>query len=811
MKNLLRLLAVVACLLPISQARGALQRISTMTPTNAIPTNTLFESSVPISGGFATRSINFSNIARVIRHDTTNIVNALGGGGSSATNVYVGSEELASVTTNGPANFTLTVRSSAVRIALTNDAYLNSYGALGEQAQPTGARTQSRLGIIGGDASGMASLPAAGHDIWHEGIQAPQVYATLWWDYSTNSNQAGYWTNVIEKWQTNGTFHAITNRGQQPWIMLDAVVYNGTRDGSGSLVVNSNLFPSGVEPLVNFAHARGYKVEVGIYYSTLLSNTLSVGVLGSYSSTTNPADLKVGCMTPLTISRDMVKVYQSGADSVRIADYQDLEGTHGTAGWQLQSLRSAAHYAKYPGGYHWQQWGFRNRIGLSWFMGSPPAVLADVATHINVLNQDQFISSSVGGPVSQGFAKLRYDWTNTAWMYGKGHFISLSGAFANSAETSDLIWRGDLTKAAMSGALVQFDATSSQTMHNTFTNADYLDIFFDQDSHPAWRHSDDGRNSVWVKPMSKGRYAVLFGNESTTNTTFYFALTNFIPPKTWNPIQQPPDFDLYSGLSFAVRDVWNATNFSTITSVLGKDVVASNMVLTVWTPITTDLSGKANLAGGNSFTGQQIVDNAIVLTGTTAQYASKFRDNQGAQGGIVWSNQSVRFYDSQTTPPYADQFCISNTPIGGVALIGPAAGTGTIGTPAWRWDGYFSSLWVSGTLSGSTLQVTNLIYGTNISGYPLIDFNRKRTAIATNGALSFTGCILPDGWQTNYLSTLTTISNSAGSGSPILVTMPATFQRLPGGVGNTFYVTNLTTLVVSHQLGTGTNFWLLGR
>lgn len=114
------------------------------------------------------------------------------------------------------------------------------------------------------------------------------------------------------------------------------------------------------------------------------------------------------------------------------------------------------------------------------------------------------------------------------------------------------------------------------------------------------------------------------------------------------------------------------------------------------------------------------------------------------------------------------------------------------------------------TIYGTTLEITNLIYGTNISGYPLIDFNKKRTAIATNGNLSFTGCILPDGWATNYLSTMTTISNSGGSSSPLSVTMAAPFQRL-GGSGNTFTVTNLVKLVVDHQFGVGTNWWVLGR
>jgi hypothetical protein len=463
-------------------------------------------------------------------------------------------------------------------------AYKNSFSLTGNEQQPSAAAVQTSLGLLGGDASGLSGLPGWGPDIWHEGIIDPQVYATWWWSQGTNGGAVQV-TNIINTWNANGMLFALTNRGLSPWIQLDAAWMQPNRI-NGDIVVNSNLYPSGLVALRQYVNSTGFKLEGGIYYVGLVTNEFSSGISGFQANTDDPSVMHVAASTPLTVSHDITTFYPY-FDSIRVADYQPADGSQALAGYSLQSMRQWSFYAKYPGGAFYKLYGYTNRIGLSWFIGGTPNFHPDTAANINVLNCDHVSSGAVGTAVSSAVDALRQNHTNSSWAIGPGHFMSIF--CANVHQAPDLIsWRSMLTAGALHSMLIQTDDNSDQAYYNEITNSVLLDVYFDSAYHPAWRHFDDGRNSAWIKPLTVGRYAVAWFNESTTNHQVTLPWNAFIAPRNWRPIQPPPMFTALNSW-MAATNVWSGSEMGVFNNAdypFNSTIGPGNLLFVVFTPVS---------------------------------------------------------------------------------------------------------------------------------------------------------------------------------------------------------------------------------
>ena len=469
--------------------------------------------------------------------------------------------------------------------------YINpqtSGGIVGASQQPFGANVQSRLGVIGGDASGLSSLTSHGPDVWQDGITHPQVYITGWWEYGTNYGATEI-TNDIATIITNGMFTALTNRGLKPTIMLDAAWMQKERIG-GLIVVNSNLYPSGMVAFKRYVNSKGFLLEGGIYYTGTLTNSEFVGILGNQSSTDSATDMKVAASTPWTVSKD-VNMFYDYFDSIRVADYQPSSGNQQTVGYQLQSLRQWSFFVKYPGGIVPTKRGQTNRLGLSWFMGESPHLIPETAFYINNLCQDQFVVDRTT-PVSTAAYGLRYNHTNGSWTIGAGHFMSHFIVGWNqgtteeraSALTNGTYWTSLITAGAMHSATFQLNNSTPNEAFWAMTNSAVMDVYFDKHYHPAWPVFDDSLNSTWVKPLSDGKYAVAMFNQSTTNKTVAFNFTSLTPPRSWRPIQRPPDFE-NTNTVMSVYNIWAKTNIGYFDSSFEVTVPASNFVWVMLSPV----------------------------------------------------------------------------------------------------------------------------------------------------------------------------------------------------------------------------------
>ncbi len=140
---------------------------------------------------------------------------------------------------------------------------------------------------------------------------------------------------------------------------------------------------------------------------------------------------------------------------------------------------------------------------------------------------------------------------------------------------------------------------------------------------------------------------------------------------------------------------------------------------------------------------------------------------------------------------------------------------------AWTFDinghtnlnGADPNTFANSTLALSTVYASTVRFATNQASDFQIDFDKKRSLLATNNAVTFSSCLnVPSGTlTTNVASCMVTLTNTAGSANPKLITMATPFQNMNASQGNTIYITNLLKIVVSWQLGEGTNFWWVGR
>lgn len=201
-----KLLAVLI-LFVVGQAPGAVQRISTMTRTNIMGTNDLFEVSVRVGSGYVTRAISWSNIVEFIQAGSGGEV-AEGNSVDVRTNGSVRIPEL-----SGRTNFWNVLNYGASSYpgnstTAFNDAATNFTTAGGTMWVPRGVYgITGTVAIQGGLGSGM---PVAAFDYGNYTLRFDK-HARIYCDVGTTNaflfrTASGQWRKVqIEDGSLNGT------------------------------------------------------------------------------------------------------------------------------------------------------------------------------------------------------------------------------------------------------------------------------------------------------------------------------------------------------------------------------------------------------------------------------------------------------------------------------------------------------------------------------------------------------------------------------------------------------------------------------
>lgn len=265
-----------------------------------------------------------------------------------------------------------------------------------------------------------------------------------------------------------------------------------------------------------------------------------------------------------------------------------------------------------------------------------------------------------------------------------------------------------------------------------------------------------------------------------------------------------------SGSLRARFDLANSTNY--FTGGLGASFFKGAASWTNLTDVPAGFADGTDDGSGGSFTLTMNPNQFGQAGGTTNFISGAATTNinhwktlvlrsEDAGNDITLSNHSEKILINSTASPFtADTeigediktrtfYGTSNNITGGISA-------GSIGT---------TTLNVSGaaTVSQGVLYATNGL----ASGYP-IDFSKSFFGLATNNTVPVG---VATGWiNTNWNQCMWGITNTAGSGTPIQISVPAWGQYLPGG-GTVPYVTNYAIVLFWSTYGAGTNYMVISR
>ncbi len=193
----------------------------------------------------------------------------------------------------------------------------------------------------------------------------------------------------------------------------------------------------------------------------------------------------------------------------------------------------------------------------------------------------------------------------------------------------------------------------------------------------------------------------------------------------------------------------------------------------------TNYSGGSNVVFGASL---------VFYPGPNADFYFNTESGQVSKMGGLWlDNAETYFVGDVGLATVAGDFALNNGEVNDLDV------TGTLTAGA-------------ATVSGN-VTTPSVLYTTNglASGYP-IDFSKSFFGLATNNTVPVG---VPTGWDgDNWNQCMWGITNTGAS--PILISVPAWGQYLPGG-GTVPYVTNYAIVLFWSTHGTGTNYMLISR
>lgn len=495
--------------------------------------------------------------------------------------------------------FTIGVNNDTANYDPIPRSYMATYVGNTNTSQQLGVSEYAHFPYVGGSGATLSGLPVHGQEIWSRMPVPPMVFTT--WtpslDGTNNCNEA-YVSNVVRNLNLDGLVAACTNKGIPVMIDINAG-WHGARDGNGYQTWNTTLFPRGIPFLANYCHTnagRYVQLELHQYFSGRVSNNW-FSVSPSYVQTPSTVNL---------VGRDIYQFYTWGIDSVLIADGAQ-EDASGSPGFAQLMTRQVCQELLYPGGLVPALKSFTNLISFNCFLTrlgplgvGQSLVTPGAAYEINRWQDDQGDQAgpNPGVAIDRAMFQARVTWTNRAQFAGKGHYFS--DVYVSESVVNDADWQSKLAMGVMFPyGMTIYTNNPSTAILKSLTNSTYLDIFADANQDPAFPIFDNGSGSTsaWCKPMSGGKFAVVFANESGSSAAMSFNWNQIVSPRSFLPVGTTTyPFSINSSQAYLATDVWNATNKGTFQGTFSDTVLAHTAGFYLFTPVAVELARARTLS-----------------------------------------------------------------------------------------------------------------------------------------------------------------------------------------------------------------------
>lgn len=279
---------------------------------------------------------------------------------------------------------------------------------------------------------------------------------------------------------------------------------------------------------------------------------------------------------------------------------------------------------------------------------------------------------------------------------------------------------------------------------------------------------------------------------TTFNANYWFLLSDVPMQTNWN---LPGNYVASTAdLNSTSNTLWQLT-----TNLVSTNIYYTNLYVTNLFVLTNvaNIAYITNLYSSNAYFYNLTVTNPITNLSLTANTVVKADANKAlasiANGSGVLTNNGTGTFGwipvnllSVTNPPDSYFTNLYTTNIYAVSVVASNA----FFTNLWASNVYIANLWATNAYI-NTLYATNIFtqqikYYTNQSTMAP-DFSKGYAAISTNASFAF---LDPIGMESNRKFVETTVMRVVNSsGSPILATLPANVNEVPGSV---LWITNVT-------------------
>ena len=315
------------------------------------------------------------------------------------------------------------------------------------------------------------------------------------------------------------------------YIVIDDC-WHGKRDADGNIQADKKLFPNGIKALADYVHEQGLKL--GIYSDA--GNTTCAGRPGSRGHEYQDA---------LTYAR-------WGIDYLKY-DWCDTEGLNSKAAYA--TMRDAIHQAGRPMLFSICEWGdtkpweWAKDVGHSW------RTTGDIYPCWDC-------EYSHGSWSSWGVLRILDMQEKIRQYAGPGHWNDMdmlevgNGMSEDEDKSHFSLWAIMASPLIAGNDLRSMDSTTQKIL----TNKDVIAINQDPLGIQAMTWIDEGEIQVFVKPMAKGEFAMLFLNRADVARDYQFV---------WQQHDFSDDFSRhkinFAKQTFSWREVWRGEQGSTRT------------------------------------------------------------------------------------------------------------------------------------------------------------------------------------------------------------------------------------------------------
>ncbi len=408
----------------------------------------------------------------------------------------------------------------------------------------TGTGAGGNIGGTTGTSPASGGVPGAG-GTGAGGTTASSSGPPMGWA-SWNSFAATITYNVIKTQADAMASSGLEAAGYQ-YVNIDEGWWQGTRDSSGKITVDTSVWPGGMQAIADYIHGLGLKA--GIYTDAGKDGC------GYYYPTGRPA--APGSGSEGHYDQDFLQFSQWGFDFVKV-DWcgGSSEGLDPKTAYQAisNSIAKATAQTGRPMVLSVCDWGNGSPWNWAPSMSTMWRTSQDIIYYGNAPDMAKVLSN--------------FDSAQHPTAQSPGHYndpdmliVGMSGFSLAQNRTHMALW-------AISGAPLlagnKLDSMSADTK-SVLTNGDVIAIDQDPLAKQGSKVSDSGGLQVYSKQLSgTGRRAVLLLNRTTSTATITVHFS-----------------DIGLGATASVRDVWAGTDLGSKTTSYAASVASNDSVLLI--------------------------------------------------------------------------------------------------------------------------------------------------------------------------------------------------------------------------------------